>query len=155
MSWSKGFFRLWVVLAGLWLASAVVITVLEIRDGPYFPETFAGIQRDSGEVITFERYSDEGGVYAEAIEKGDFVATIIPTLRNVSYIHGREMATVELAESADRVIALMTARQEAMYQAHRKAMLYAFAGWGLLPPVIALLSGLAIAWIATGFRSRH
>lgn len=141
------------VLSALWLIGAIVITIQEIRDGPYFPETYAGVQRETGKVVSFDRYSDEGRVYSEAIEKGDLVATIIPTLRNVSYIHGREMATVELADRADRVIAFMTARQEATFQAHRKATLYAFAGWGLLPPVIALLSGIAIAWIAKGFRS--
>src|SRR6266403_1209515 len=144
MTWSTGFFRLWIVLTAVWLVA-----------------TFAAMGKDEFKGLWAPKAA------LEVVYKGDVKDTLD------SGAHDPEFLRRQIIEGVKRGAALLqrTDPAEAKTQTdqanstadellkvladenHGRAdRLYKGLGILLVPPVTLLIFGIAIAWIAAGFR---
>lgn len=150
ITWSKGLFRLWVVLSMAWVTLALAIEMPSIIS-PYFEGNvvLAGAQkhtiknRYSSEAYDFKRIADEGRAKAYEIES--VPSTIIYVLSTVS----ENDAYKRVAEIAPELESKYT--QE--ISAKRLSSIHKLVTMTTIPLLLFWTIGYSLLWVARGFKT--
>lgn len=155
VSWSRGFFRLWLVIASAWFVIVVALSSGSIiNPRPYMPDTglmFDVVHLPPKEVST---YSTEF-VEAELAARQGLLRQVRYEV-GTSQLHIFFFATVSVpdADAAARYqLQRFTERLAAMERVARDQAIQMLFGLGLLPPAFLLGLGVVVSWILAGFRS--
>lgn len=151
MRWGRGFFRLWLLVAFLWLGTALYFN---FSSSPYFPELRIAV-RHNGEIAALKPWSDEVKVLEGAVEGG---------ISERQFVGGYPGGAIYYADVGDdvptqssklqKVKAYLEAEQSRIEVAYRKSRTDSFLYLGVLPPLILLGFGFALRWVLLGFRSK-
>ncbi|KJC42256.1 hypothetical protein [Bradyrhizobium sp. LTSP857] len=136
MSWGRGFFRVWLVLSGLWIGPCIY---------GFKPATYSWLWK--------------GSVYAVSLGNNGRQVTL-DTSRSRSELVSDLFDALKLEAQAtklkppvlsdtDEILAAIDSKYTTDGDKAREAWLVT-----LVPPLSLLGLGLAIAWILRGFRSR-
>jgi len=150
MRWRRGFFRLWLLIAVLWISIGVYVN---FSGSPYFPELRIAIKQN-GQIVALKPWSEETKILEAAAEgglserhvmlvypggatyyadAGDDVPTQSSKLQKVS-------SYLEAEGGKDRVgISNVLPEDFPILRS-------------LLPPLLLLALGSALAWVLMGFR---
>jgi hypothetical protein len=132
MNWSRGFFRLWIAIACLWVGVAATILYQEWQRQDLY-EVLQSIQPTTSpkEEVTLQ-------VQAEPAESElDKLSTVVRPHYVEPNRYGRSVTQADRrAEDFER----------------RRHLIEAYICAGLLPPLALLGAGMVIRWIARGFR---
>jgi hypothetical protein len=145
MWWSRGFFRLWIVLSVAWIG--ITVTTLGTDE-------FKGLWRPSVE-LDVEYKGDTKDVLDSSRPPGDLRRQIVDGVRrDAAQLQRTDPAEakrqIEVANAtADDLLKAMVDENQKRADRLRKALLFLLA-----PPAALLVLGIATAWIAGGFRRR-
>jgi hypothetical protein len=142
MNWGKGFFRLWVLAVFLWVAG-IILTA--IGSWPPFSEhKYYAWNSGSGNfkgVDWTDNYELE-----KAINAGQHTAVESPEGFTVVFGNGVERSQVNAGVRKVREAV------EGERPLRIKSHIAAAAVFAIVPPIVILLGGLALAWVIGGFR---
>ena len=139
MTWSRGFFRIWVAVSAIWIGLSIYFagskTYLRLWQGAEYELEFP-----SGHRTTFDTSKSRGELLAEITEEWKREA-----MRN--------------GPAADEILRSILARRDDLPEAfasnneklHKEAEYVWLATF--IPPLVLLGLGLCIAWIVRGFRA--
>lgn len=140
MNWSKGLWRGWLAAALLWCATIAAFAAADLQGR----HPFAGLYAYSEAQDTFlpQRYAADEAVVEDGVRRGAVARTDFPD--GTTLAAPPDLGEERLRQIADRFWAERWAR--------RADVLWP---WGLraaVPPLLLLLSGAFVLWIARGFR---
>lgn len=140
MNWSKGLWRGWLAAALLWCAMIAAFAAADLQGR----HPFAGLYAYSDAKDTFlpQRYAADEAVVEDGVRRGVVARTDFPD--GTTLAAPPDLGEERLRQIADRFWAERWAR--------RADVLWP---WGLraaVPPLLLLLSGAFVLWIARGFR---
>jgi len=154
MTWSRGLFRVWVVLTILWI---IVVTLFMWQSvaNPYI--SWGSFKMGQGEPEYLDPYGEKISAARELKSRKLLVEYEIAydktALRETAFFFPAASLHEDNLKAIEAHIPKATALQDAKI---RKARLETLQGalWGaVLPPVILLMLGLAIRWALLGFRA--
>lgn len=143
MAWSRGFFRLWVVLTLIWMGAVVA---------GLGKDEFKGLWRPNVE-IEVEYKSDVKDTLDSSRSTEDLRRQIIDGVRKgAAQLQRTDPAEAkkrldEANTSADELLKVMADENHKRADRLQRALVVLLA-----PPVALLILGMAIAWVAGGFR---
>ena len=149
MSWSRGFFRLWIVLSVLYVAgAAAVATEISPNIRPAFTAPRFEIEFNGGPVSTIDT----------GLEKEKSIETVRRLFSEDINALRRAGRTAEAIDSEKRFQSLAQDTVEELYRrgkrlrnaAYRALLITASAI--LLPPIVLLLFGPMVGRVVAGFR---
>ena len=155
MAWSRGLFRIWIVLSILWLVAAGALLWKPVFGGgtPLFEEWYRFSWEEKAVQLgpldkEFQDYVSLGqplpaGIIWTTLSSNDFAFHLM---------HAEGIAPADLEASLAAVQADLDKLQSSQDSSRRQAMPL-FAGILLAPPLVLLLIGWVIGWVARGFRS--
>jgi hypothetical protein len=146
MTWANGFLRLWILLALLWGGAVVAKFGKDEFKGLWQPRVTIEVEFDgnNNEVLDSSRPRDElrrqiiGGMNkgaAARAQRGEAAAA--------------KKQIEEANETADKLLKVIDDES-----AKRANQLHRALAILLVPPIALLIFGVAIAWVASGFRRR-
>lgn len=143
--WGRGFFRVWIVLAIVWIGLGTAISLGTAVD-PYISPRLAAVPSDTGKVTLYPTYGTVADDVRRLVSEGAMKSTEIAEgfsfyTTTASSAEGVARATVEAKAAVEDYVASETT----------KARVSAVA-WTLLPPLAVLIVGWAIGWAISGFR---
>jgi len=143
MSWSRGFFRLWIVLSLAWIS--IIVATLGTDE-------FKGLWRPNVE-LHVEYRGDVKDVLDSSRPREDLRRQIIDGVqRGAARLQPTDPAEAkkrldEADKSADELFKAMADENQKRADRLYKALVIALA-----PPFALLIAGIAVAWVAIGFR---
>lgn len=146
MTWASGFLRLWILLALLWCGATVAMLGKDEFKGLWQPRVKIEVEFDGNntEILDGSRPKDElrrqiiGGVNkgaAARAQRGEAAAA--------------KKQTEEANQTADQLLKVID--DESAKRADQLSRALTIL---LVPPIGLLIFGVAIAWVASGFRRR-
>jgi hypothetical protein len=152
MNWRKGFYRIWVGATVLWLIAVVWMFYAPIvhpdpflRSASLRYDEGAGIYRSIDpqprEMLDMKNRLDLSGPIEGSPHGWSATVYVLP-----------DESAEKRALHQQRVDTLMKARHAVLVRVDRRIALQEVWKTALVPPVVLLLAGLGIAWIASGFR---
>jgi hypothetical protein len=132
VTWSKGFFRTWVVLSATWVGAAILLMG---------PKTYSAYWHP---VLMFEH--DTSGY------RGDLDMTVSPLALEANatvLVRAAQpgLDPVALQESAKKLVTFAKAQRDHDLERARIAWMAT-----VVPPLALLAFGICVSWIARGFR---
>lgn len=146
MTWANGFLRLWIVLALLWCGATVALLGTDEFKGLWQPRVTISVEfkGDSKDVLDGSRPREElKRQIIDGVNKG---AT---TLLKSGDTAEAKKQTGEANISADELLKVIDDESAKRADRLHRALITLFA-----PPAALLILGVAIAWVASGFRRR-
>ncbi|TGS95262.1 hypothetical protein EN814_16295 [Mesorhizobium sp. M2D.F.Ca.ET.171.01.1.1] len=146
MYWKRGFFRLWLLCATLWIAAAFY---LGLSGGPIFPELRIGMTREGKIIASSPPWTDGARMLDSMADSG---------LSERQPITGYPGAATYYADPADdqatKTAKLIKVRVYVESERSRTKFEYLKSSvyFGVLPPLLLLALGVAIGWAFAGFR---
>jgi len=143
--WKRGLFRIWLVLASLWITFAVLVSWQSIAN-PYVG-TFAFV----------EGHGDTAWAYASPVASGAREAKIAGTMIEIEVEGAPTLsyftteADAALGDRMEHLATIMLGFQEARIAEVRPGAVLATAVLALAPPLAVLLLGSMIVWALLGF----
>ncbi|MGQ2185258.1 hypothetical protein ACT4MK_18165 [Bradyrhizobium barranii] len=146
MTWASGFFRLWILLALLWCGATVAILGIDEFKGLWRPRVSIEVEYSGGvkDEIDGSRPREElrRQIIAGA-NKG------IEALTQKGEAAEAKKQFGQLDESADQLLKVIDDESTKRADRLQRALTVL-----LVPPVALLIFGVAIGWVASGFRKR-
>jgi hypothetical protein len=154
MNWGKGFFRVWLLLSGLWVIGAGLFFWSDIMNPkPYLNVGYA-YDPEKHSYVKLERYTTDETTLEGLVSTGKAKKINILSLSGWDGV--LYYPATETAEQSEKHKAWMTEAVKPQYTAlqsgHRRDHIWYFAMTAALPPLILLCFGAAIGWVLTGFR---
>lgn len=145
IKWSRGFFRLWILLSAVWVVIVGVFSWPQIHK-PFVP-SHVFIEYTGDRAWGF--FSDEALKARELVTRKFYVEVEVEGAPGITYIGaGGE----KLANSMKQKAPLMVDFYEAQVSTRRASALRSAASFGLVPPLILIIAGALVAWALRGFR---
>lgn len=149
VSWRRGFFRVWIVLALLWVAFALLVQGGTVFN-PYAPGKIIATPA-GGTVQMWDRYGDQQRNFDEGVAAGALQTTPIGSDSFLLYTR-KDIEPARLQErvaEAQRIVDDYVADETTR---RRSASILPLAGLVLIPPFVVFVLGAAVAWALSGFR---
>jgi hypothetical protein len=148
INFRNGFFRIWVVLSAGWVLLVGALMYSDIAS-PQLGERFYVLPGPDARFFELQNYFDQFDVQFKAKHwKIEFPNNVILYATNdVSEPVARE-------RSAEFYSLFASTRESEVVAARWRALGRAF-GVSLVPPLVLLLVGVMLGWIAAGFRRSH
>lgn len=149
VNWRRGFFRVWVLLAGLWF---LVFTAWSVSAAlnPYVSSKDFAVNRETGQVDLIDQYGEPHNSLRTAVTDGKFKAHEVRPDWTLYVRSDSPAADLPVRLAAARALAdhaIAAQRTEAIW----RTASYWF--WGaLFWPLVVLALGAAIGWALSGFR---
>jgi hypothetical protein len=143
MAWSKGFFRLWILLALIWMGATVAALGRDEFKGLWKPNSAITVEYkgDVTDVLdSSNRPEDLRRQIIEGIRKGAALLQKTDPAEAKKQIDGAN-------GTVDDLLKVLADENE-----KRAGSLYRALTILLAPPAALLFVGIAIAWVASGFR---
>jgi hypothetical protein len=143
MAWSKGFFRLWLVLALLWMGAVLALLGNDEFKGLWKPKSAIEVEYKGGikDVLDSSRRTEDlRRQIVEGVSKGAVLLQKTDAAEATKQLDGAN-------GTADELLKLLADENE-----KRAGSLYRALAILLAPPAALLIVGIAIAWVASGFR---
>jgi hypothetical protein len=143
MAWSKGFFRLWLLLTLLWMCVAFVLLGKDEFKGLWKPKSAIEVEYNGGlkDVLDSSlRPEDLRRQIVEGVSKAAVLLQKTDAADAKKQVEGVD-------GTADELLKVLDDENE-----KRADRLYKGSAILLAPPAALLISGIAIAWVASGFR---
>lgn len=150
MSWGRGFFRVWMLLAVLWVVFALLIGWGSVAN-PYVPGKDVAIALDTEEVDLLDSYGQVHLAFEERVRAGTTKKTALQVYGFNLYT-GADLEPWQYYEYIDLANARVAEYVETEAASRRNKAIPQLAMTIVLPPLILLLLGWAIAWVLSGFR---
>lgn len=148
VTWARGFFRVWMLFAVLWLIGGVAVGYGMIAT-PYVP-TKSISMNNLGEATLYDTYGPQHRALLDAVEAGNAVASIV---RPGYVLYTSKTLTAEqltgFLEQGRSAVEYYVNRETS---ARRTSAIVTVLGWTLVPPLVLLALGWAIGWTLAGFR---
>lgn len=151
MSWGRGLFRLWIVLAGLWCI-LIGASLWQWTFGPryYYPEHYFSATTPVRVDVDTPNLADE---MAAMKASGQVDQAVIDGYDEAKFYFPVGMSEKDVSNIIDTLVVPKTKQARSDYDRTTTiANLPGFAGALFLPPFVALVLGLAGAWVVRGFR---
>lgn len=151
MAWGRGFFRLWMVIAALWVAFALLVqgaTVLNPSVPPKIIATPTG-----GTIQLLDRYGAQQREFETGVAAGALLSTQITGGDYLLYTRSdiEPARLVERVAEAREVVSSYIATETI---ARRNSAIIPLLALAFMPPLTLLILGVAIAWALAGFRQK-
>jgi hypothetical protein len=143
VTWSKGFFRLWIVLTLIWIVAIAASLGKDEFKGFWQPNCSIEVEYKGGIKETLDsshRPEDLRRQIIEGVSKGAILLQKTDPAEAKKQIDGA-------SGTADDLMKVMTDENQ-----KRADRLYRGLILTIVPPLGLLIAGLAIAWVASGFR---
>ncbi|MET3302626.1 hypothetical protein [Bradyrhizobium diazoefficiens] len=143
MAWSKGFLRLWVVLSVAWMALVFSIKGKDEFKGLWQPDVQLHVEYKGvvSEVLDSSRRPEElRRQIIDGVNRGALLLQRTDPTDAKKQIDGAN-------QTADELLKVMAEENEKRAERTQAAVILL-----LTPPIVLLIIGVAIAWIASGFR---
>lgn len=129
MNWSRGLFRVWLVLSAIWVSSTIFFTAPWTKH-PFAPAFWLNntLSAPDGPWIQYQQNP--------------------PARRTFEVEINGQVVSVEARDQESAIAAAQSVRSE--YQ----PIMYALAITAL-PPIFLLVAGLVVGWIVRGFHRSH
>ncbi len=155
MNWSRGFFRVWILITVLWVLVTLVFSWKEIADPWTFESAFLFSGDPSSRPTSFKMYSDDYDAALKRKAAGELVEVEISqdtVFEKAVVFHPVKWSEQELNTGVKTHIPWFgeIIRGEKAKARRNNALLALF--WGLIPPLLLLLFGVVVRWVAVGFR---
>lgn len=148
VNWARGFFRLWAVLAGVWLLICSGFLVSSLLN-PYVPERF--LVRNS-ETRQFEFVPSYGALY-RALEASVTTGTFVAHALENGRLYVRATVTPDqLSEMLPGAVRVMVEDAERTKSEARVTGLLNWFWAAVFWPLAILALGAAFGWALVGFR---
>jgi hypothetical protein len=142
MNWTRGLFRLWVVASILW---AIGIALTAIGGWPAYSEhkyyAWNSATSEFKAVDWRDDYETE-----KSIAAGEVSAVDNP--EGFTIVIAKDLQTNQAMKDAVLKVRASVASE---YPLRIGSYLFAGAGFAIVPPILLLLIGMAIIWVARGF----
>lgn len=149
VAWRRGFFRVWIVLAVLWAILMIIIQSGSILN-PYVPgKVVATLVGDT--VQLYDIYSPQERAFQQGVEAGALVSTKLPG-RDFALITRKDTEPATLQERIAEAEQVVAQYVETETSRRRTEAILPLAMLSIVPPLIVLALGAAIAWAISGFR---
>jgi hypothetical protein len=153
MAWGRGLFRVWVVLATIWVI-AVTLFMWQSVANPYI--SWGGFKMGQGDPEYLDPYGEKIAAARELKSRKLLVEYEIAydktALRKTAFFFPNTSLHEDNLKAITAYIPEATAIQNAKIGKARSEALYGALWAAILPPMILLLLGLAIRWALMGFR---
>lgn len=149
MRWRRGFFRLWLLIAVLWVGIGIH---MNFSGSAYFPE-FRIAVRHNGEIAAMKPWSDEVKALEGAAEGGLSERQFMGAYPGGAIYYADVGDDVPTQSSKlQKVRSYLDAERSRIESEYRNSCLEGFLFFGLLPPLLLLALGAATGWALAGFR---
>lgn len=146
MAWARGFLRLWIVLALLWGGAIVAMLGKDEFKGLWQPRVKIEVEYKGDNKDDLDGSRPRGELRRQIIEGVNKGAA---TLAQRGDTADAKMRVGEANNTADDILKLIDDESaKRADQLHRALTIL------LVPPITLLVFGVAIAWVARGFRRR-
>lgn len=149
IAWRRGFFRIWLVLAILWVAFALLVQGSNVFN-PYVPGKIVATPA-GGTVQTWDRYGEQQRNFDEGVAAGALQTTQIGSDSFLLYTR-KDIEPARLEErvaEAQRIVDDYVANETTR---RRSSSILPLLCLAFIPPFIVFVLGAAIAWALSGFR---
>ena len=144
-SWSRGFFRLWTVLSLAWIAAIVASLGTDEFQALWRPSVQLDVGYRGGSKDVLDSSRPAGDLRRQII---DGVRKDAAQLQLTDPPEAKKQIE-EADTSADQLLKVMVdENQKRADRLHRASVI------ALAPPLALMIAGIAVAWIASGFRRR-
>lgn len=155
MRWRRGFFRLWVAVAALWLAGVGAVAVVTYANpSPYIGDQVYYLRPESLEPEEFGAFSQEGRDMEALRNSGEVVLVRMEGYSEVRFYAASTLPQASISIGADAIAAKVNAKRASLVDASRRSVLSWAPQVMLVPPLVLLALGATIGWILSGFRQR-
>jgi hypothetical protein len=147
MNWKRGFFRVWILFAVVWVGFASS----ELRSKPYYPPSF--ISYDSGGFI--QKVGDIGpdaDQLNQLRNSGKLRAVTLTDFPEIKFFIPASEPNPERLIKSNNLYKFASDARSVVFKEHFKYQLSNFFWVGLLVPITLLLIGIAIGWALGGFK---
>jgi hypothetical protein len=145
MAWSKGFFRLWIVLTLVWIVAVAAGLGKDEFKGLWQPSSSIEVEYKGGIKDTLDssrRPEDLRRQIVGGVSKGAILLQKSDPAEARKQIDGAN-------GSADELLKILSDENEKRADRLHRALTIL-----LTPPAALLIVGIAIAWVASGFRRK-
>jgi hypothetical protein len=148
LNWRRGFFRIWAVLALIWLAFVGLIFYSQIVT-PYVPAKAVATTKGAAAPGLFDTYGEPYNSWSTAASKGELLATNVRP--------GYSLFTVPTLSGAELALQINAARRvvddylSATVSERRSSAIASFAAMALIPSAVILVLGWLAGWALSGF----
>lgn len=149
MNWSKGLFRVWIVLSGLWLAFITIIGFEDIKS-PHYPGRVYLAAENA--LPSFKRFSKEDEAFSKAESDGKLHSYEIDGVPNTVIYILADVPAAEVKRRLQKVAPIALQDRDAYVWERRQTVAPGLVLAALLPPLGALGLGGATLWAIRGFR---
>ena len=150
VTWGRGFFRAWIVVAALWLICSVALGYGMIAS-PYIPLKIVATPT-GGTTTSYDFFSPQHSEFQRGVAEGALLETPI---RDGHLLYTRaDIAPARLTERLTEARAIIDAYTRSETGDRRSQAIQTVLSWTLLPPLVLLALGWAIGWVISGFRKR-
>jgi hypothetical protein len=149
IAWGRGFFRVWLVLAGLWVAFALLVQGGSVFN-PYAPGKIIATPT-GGTVQMYDRYGAQQREFDEGVSAGALKTTAIRGNDFILYTRA-DIEPARLEERVAEAQQVVAAYVDEEITRRRSGAVMPLIGLTLFPPLVLLALGAAIAWALSGFR---
>jgi hypothetical protein len=146
MTWASGFLRLWIVLALLWCGATVAILGKDEFKGLWQPRVSIHVEYDAGNTDDLDGSRSREDLRRQIVGGMNKGATARAQRGETA---AAKKQIDEANETADGLLKVIDDES-----AKRAGQLYRALSILLVPPIVLLFFGVAIAWVASGFRRR-
>lgn len=144
MTWSTGFFRLWIVLTILWMAATIALMGKDEFKGLWSPKGALEVVYKGDIKDTLDSGAHDPDFLRRQIIEG--IKRGAALLQRTDAAEAKAQ-TDEANSTADGLLKILSDENQG-----RASRLYSGLAFLLLPPFALLIFGVAIAWIVAGFR---
>jgi hypothetical protein len=143
MTWSKGFFRLWIVLSLIWMGATVAVLGKDEFKSLWKPKSVMEVEYKGGitdDLDSARRPEDLRRQIVEGVGKGAALLQKAEPEEAKKQLDGAN-------GTADELLKILSDENEKRTDRLYRAMIIVLA-----PPFALLIVGIVIAWVASGFR---
>lgn len=149
IAWARGFFRIWLLLAVLWVIAGVGISFAALAT-PYVPSKYVGINLENEAISLHDNYGDIARAMDAAVSNGTATKTAVrPGYALFTPVNIEPWRYYEFVEKATSQVDAYIQRETI---ARRSQAIQGAAAGTFLPPLIVLILGWAVGWAISGFR---
>ena len=147
--WARGFFRLWMLVAVLWVGAGAVLGVGGLMN-PYVERQILLVPAATNELTMVPRWSAAYPNLQTLVAADAIVETELA--EGYSLYTRKDMSWPRLNSLTVEGKVLVASHIQEQTAAQRSKMAPSVVGWVLLPPTVLLAFGWAIGWAISGFR---
>lgn len=150
VNWGRGFFRVWMLLAMLWVGFALLLGWGSVAN-PYVSGKDVAIVTDTDAIDLLDSYGEVHSAFEERVRTGTTKRTALDAYGFNLYT-GASLEPWKYYEYVERANARVAEYVEQEKVAKRSQTIPLLVMGVTLPPLVALLLGWAIGWVISGFR---